>query len=104
MGYVKGVPRLVGWIGPEPDVAPSDVRGFVDDREYVFTGDDILDVSTGQLLSQVAAEPIDALLSTLREKCEPGQSLTLSQYGDLLESTPDTTNGVITQVHPGIWF
>lgn len=105
MGYIRGLPILVGWFGDEPDVDPDDVRGYFLPHEYQFTGTDVLDRDTSTLLSEVAFEPIEELLGVLKEKIAPGTMLTVTTYGDLIMDT-ENENGEIklAKVHKDIWF
>ena len=105
LGYKKGDPYLVGWVGEEPDVDPEEVRGFFLPHEYEFIATDILDIVTQVRLSTVAEEPIDDLLNALTAKNVPLNAVfNVSIYGDVVFTTADETERKITKVHKGIWF
>lgn len=106
LGYVKGDPILVGWLGEEPDVKSDEIRGFIDPRDYIFLGNDIKDAATGQLLSEVATEPIDALLNGLNAwgGLKSGDVIHTTEYSDILFETESGELRKITKSHPGIWF
>lgn len=105
MGYVKGVPILIGWFGDEPDVNPDDIRGYYLPHDYKFTGDDIIDRNTGTFLSSVAKESIQYLLDLLNAKVPAGSNLAVTTYGDLiLDSGDEAKPSKVTQVHKDIWF
>ena len=106
LGYIKGDPFLVGWLGEEPDVKPDDIRGFIDSRAYIFLGNDIRDSVTNDLLSQVAEEPIDILINGLNAwgGLTTGSIINVTEYGDLVFVTEQGETKRITKVHKGIWF
>ena len=105
LGYKKGDPYLVGWLGEEPDVDPEEVRGFLLPHEYEFIATDILDIVTQVRLSTVAEEPIDDLLNALTAKRVPLNAVfNVSIYGDVVFTEADDTERKITMVHKGIWF
>jgi hypothetical protein len=106
LGYIKGDPYLVGWLGEEPDVKPDEIRGFIDSRDYIFEGNDIRDSVTGQLLSEVVDEPIDTLLNGLNAwgGLQVGSVINVTEYGDLVFVTNEGETKLVTHVHKGIWF
>jgi hypothetical protein len=105
LGYKKGEPYLVGWVGEEPDVNPEEVRGFLLPHEYEFVATDIVDIVTQQRLSDVAEEPIDTLLNALTVWGLPLNAVfNVSIYGDVVFTTTSDQERKITKVHKGIWF
>lgn len=105
MAYKHGDPYLVGWLGEEPKQKQDEIRGFFLDGEFTFEGNDIRDVDTEELLSEVADEPIDNLIQALNTWGLPvGSVLNVTIYGELIFETPTGETRNITQVHKGIWF
>lgn len=106
LGYVKGDPVLVGWLGEEPDVQEDEIRGFINSRDYIFEGNDIRDSVTGTLLSEVAEEPIEALINGLNVwgGLSIGSVVNVTEYGDLVFVTDQGETKRITRIHKGIWF
>jgi hypothetical protein len=105
MGYIRGLPILVGWFGDEPDVDPDDVRGYFLPHEYEFTGSDVLDRDTSTLLSEVAVESIEELILQLAASVSPGEQIVATTYGDVILEKEDGSDPVkITKVHKDIWF
>lgn len=106
LGYVHGDPYLVGWLGEEPDVNPEEIRGFIDSRDYIFEGNDVRDSVTGQLLSDVAEEPIENLINGLNAwgGLHIGSVFNVTEYGDIVFVTDDGESKLVTHVHKGIWF
>jgi hypothetical protein len=105
MAYKHGDPYLVGWLGEEPKQKQDEIRGFFLDGEFIFEGNDIRDVDTEELLSEVADEPIDTLIQALNTWGLPvGSVLNVTIYGELIFDTPTGETRNITQVHKGIWF
>jgi hypothetical protein len=106
LGYIKGDPFLVGWLGEEPGVKPEEIRGFIDSRDYIFLGNDLKDSVTNELLSEVAEEPIDILINGINAwgGLEIGSVINVTEYGDLVFITEQGETKRITKVHKGIWF
>jgi hypothetical protein len=105
MGYIQGLAYLVGWFGEEPDVDPNEIRGYYLPYDYRFTGKDVEDLKTGQLLSQVAEEDTAGLISTLSDQIKTGSILNVTTYGDLvLDDGTDSKQVKLARVHKGIWF
>jgi len=105
MGYVKGVPILIGWFGDEPDVHPDDIRGYYLPHDYEFTGADILDMQTGSLLSDSALEDPSSLISELKGKIKPGTVINVTTYGDVVWGPDDDSDLVkLTRIHRDLWF
>ena len=104
MGYIKGLPKMIGWFGPAPDEESSTVRGFVLPREFEFDGSDVRDLESGALLSRNAGEPIMEHLALLAKTVPPGARLNITDYGDLFVPVIDGEPIRITRMHKGIWF
>ena len=104
MGYIKGLPKMIGWFGPAPDEESDTVRGFVLPREFEFTGDDIVDVDSRSFLSKNANEPISDHLAILAEKLDKGARLNITDYGDLFIPVDEGEPKRIIRMHKGIWF
>jgi hypothetical protein len=104
MAYVKGVSRMVGWLGPEPEPHEDEVRGFVVPRDYEFTGRDVRDLGSGRLLTQSSIESVKGILEALSTQLEPNQRLFITDYGDIFKSNADGTVKKLARAHKNIWF
>jgi hypothetical protein len=106
MGYVKGDKVLVGWVGDEPNTNESETRGFFVNHKYEFTGTDVIDIETGNLLSAASEDSTAALINGLNVWGLPiGSRINVSIYGDVVYTDQDTDKEhKITLVHKGIWF
>lgn len=105
LGFKQGVGYLIGWLGDEPDVKPEESRGFYLPHEYEFVPTDIIDVQTGERLSQVAAEPIDWVLDALTKVRLPFNAvLNMTIYGDLVYVRENGEEAKIVTLHKDVWF
>lgn len=106
MGYVKGDKVLVGWVGDEPNTDKQEARGFFVNHKYEFTGTDVIDIETSDVLSSVAEDSIANLINGLKVWGLPdGSRINVSIYGDVVYTDQDTDKEhKITLVHKGIWF
>ena len=105
MGYVKGVPILIGWFGEEPDVNPDDIRGYYLPHDYEFTGSDVKDLQTGRLLSESAKEDTREFVKLLASSLTQGQIFNVTTYGDVVhESDAEEELVKLARIHKDIWF
>jgi hypothetical protein len=105
MGYIKGVPILIGWFGEEPDVNPDDIRGYYLPHDYEFTGDDVRDIVTGNLLLESVSEDVQVLIRLLAAKLEPGAILNVTTYGDVVYEFEAAEKPIkVTRIHKDLWF
>jgi hypothetical protein len=97
---------LVGWVGEEPNIDKDEARGFFVSHKYEFTGSDVIDIETGEVLSNVAEDSVDNLVNGLTVWGLPrGSRINVSIYGDVVYTDPDSEKeSKITLVHKGIWF
>lgn len=104
-GFYKGDPILIGWLKGDPFENSETIRGFKVEHDYVFTGNDIVEVESQAKLTEVAEESVDSLIQALKTWGLPADSmLMLTTYGDLVLLQEDDEPRKITKVHPGIWF
>jgi hypothetical protein len=103
MGYRKGIPYLIGWIGVQQDEETEPV-GFFLDNGYLFLGDDIRDVETGQLLSKVSKEPIDWMMKELSKTMEVDTVFNVTTYGQIVTDNSQGTPVKVLDVHKDVWF
>jgi hypothetical protein len=105
LGFKQGIGYLIGWLGDEPGVKPEESRGFYLPHEYEFVPTDVIDVQTGERLSQVAAEPIDWVLNTLTRHNIPFNALlNMTIYGDLVYVRENGQEQKIVTLHKDVWF
>ena len=105
MGYIKGVPILIGWFGEEPDVHPDDIRGYYLPHDYEFTGSDVKDLNTGSFLSESAKEDTQEFVKLLASFLTQEQVFNVTTYGDVVhESDAEEDPIKLTRIHKDIWF
>lgn len=104
MGYLKGIPKMIGWFGSAPDAYKDSVRGFVLDHEYTFDGSDIIDSQSQAKLSEVASENIDSLIQEISDQVASGEKLLISEFGDIFVPLADGQPQRLTWAHKNVWF
>jgi hypothetical protein len=105
MGYIIGVPILIGLFVEEPDVDPDDIRGYYLPHDYEFTGSDVKDLQTGSLLSESAKEDTKEFVKLLASSLTQGQIFNVTTYGDVVhESDAEEDPIKLTRIHKDIWF
>jgi hypothetical protein len=83
MAHIQGDPHLIGWFGEDPEDDGATIRGFFLNREFELLDNDIQDLETGELLSDVATDETTNLLNTLHQFAETGDLLSITDYGDI---------------------
>lgn len=103
MGFRQGTPYLIGWIGiqQEEETLP---KGFFLDHDFEFTGTDVRDVQSGELLSKTAREPIDWLLDELAKAVPIGSVFNVTTYGQIVFEDFSGEFRKVANVHKDIWF
>ena len=101
MGFVKGQPKLIGWLNALGRSPYEEPEGFLLDHDYLFTGNDVLDVATGTYLSKVAQEPVDVLIAELSKGLSADTHFVVTNYG---QAQLDADTKPVAMVNPGIWF
>lgn len=103
MGFRKGTPYLIGWVGiqQEEEIEP---QGFFLDHGYQFTGDDIRDIETGELLSEVAREPIDWIIRAISAAMKEETVFNVTTYGQIVTEGINGEAVKILDVHKNVWF
>jgi hypothetical protein len=84
MGWVAGRPRLIGYLGPEPEYDESAVRGFIIPRVYHFDSRSVIDSETGNRLEGLDFEGAYALNSSILDKVITGDELRVTTHGDVV--------------------
>jgi hypothetical protein len=104
-GFVDNVPRLLGYLGVEPDDGLA--RGFLTSRFYEVADGRIVDLDSGQVLQDAVPSdlrPRAAELEAAVLASAPAQAgLRLSTYGDLVAITDDGAQRVAV-IEPEHWF
>ena len=103
MGFRKGTPYLIGWLGVQQEEV-SEPQGFFLDHEFEFIGTDIRDVQTGMLLSKVSREPIDWLLDDLATGMPIESVFNVTTYGQIVFEDESGEIRIVTNTHKDIWF
>lgn len=103
MGFRKGTPYLIGWLGVQQEEV-SEPQGFFLDHEFEFIGADIRDVQTGILLSKVSPEPIEWLLDELAAGMPIDAVFNVTTYGQIVFE--DSTGEIrkMANIHKDVWF
>ena len=104
MSHILGDPYLIGWFGEDPDDDGSTIRGFFLNREFELLENDIQDVETGQLLSNVAKAEISTLLSQLHQSAQVGDLLSITDYGDISVADESGNYKRIGNTRNETWF
>jgi hypothetical protein len=104
MGYIKGDKYMIGWLGSEPEGYSNQVRGYVLPQSYTFTGESIIESTSGEDLSEVARQDVGQLITVLSDKIKPGTVLSASDYGDLFVPVDYGDPVRLATAHRGIWF
>ena len=104
MGYIRGIPRMIGWLGEVPDPYKDSVRGFVLPHDYKLQAGDICDTTSGNVLQSVAAEDVTELLATLVVNVSEGEHLQVTEFGDVFVPVDEGLPSRIAWVHKDVWF
>lgn len=104
MGYIKGLPKMIGWFGASPDEASGQVRGFALEHDYLLLENDLKDLSSGAVLSQTAIGNVGSLMSTLSAKIPPGTVLNITDYGDIFLPALEGQPVRLAHAHKDVWF
>lgn len=104
-GFVDNVPRLLGYLGDEPDDGLA--RGFLTAHYYEAADGRIVDLDSGQALQDAVPadrRPQAAQLEEVVLAAAPDRAgLRLSTYGDLVAITDDGAERVAV-IEPEQWF
>lgn len=105
-GYVQGVPRLLGYLGPDP--ADEIARGFLLRHYYDLVDGHLVDLDSGvQLLDAVeddsAREAAGAAERAIAEVAHAGGTIRLTNFGDLIY-IDDQGLRRMAVVTPETWF
>jgi hypothetical protein len=104
-GFVDNVPRLLGYLGDEPDDGLA--RGFLTAHYYEAADGRIVDLDSGQALQDAVPadrRPQAAQLEAVVLAAVPDRAgLRLSTYGDLVAITDDGAERVAV-IEPEQWF
>lgn len=105
MGFKLGQAYLIGWLGESPATSSSNAfQGFVLPHEYIFTRNDVRDLTTGKLLSVDANEGTTGIIQELANKLDEGEIFSATPYGELVLSNDEGEPRLLTRVHKDIWF
>ena len=103
MGFKKGTPYLIGWLGSKATEAPEPT-GFYLDHDFEFLGTDIRDIQSRELLSVMAGEPIGWLLDELARQIPIGSVFNVTNYGKVIFENTKGEAVRIAEVHKDVWF
>ncbi|MGR0319450.1 hypothetical protein [Agromyces sp. ZXT2-3] len=105
-GYVRGVPRLLGYLGPDP--VDEVARGFLLPRFYDLVDDHLIDLDSGVRLQEAvdgdtAQDEAQRLDRAVAEVAHAGGTIRLTNFGDLLYLDDDGMQRIAV-VNPTMWF
>lgn len=104
-GFVDNVPRLLGYLGDEPDDGLA--RGFLTPRYYEVSEGRIVDLDSGVTLDEALGAETRETAQQIQEKvvasAPDNSGLRLSTYGDLVAITDDGAVRVAV-LEPEHWF
>lgn len=104
-GFVDNVPRLLGYLGDEPDDGLA--RGFLTPRYYEVSQGRIVDLDSGVALDDAlgagARDAAQQIQQSVVASAPDNSGLRLSTYGDLVTITDDGAVRVAV-VEPEQWF
>lgn len=103
MGWVEGVPRLIGYLGPEPAVMKDEIRGFLHPEKYQISDGQVISKATGLSLLDAGAENAVATTASILEAATEHDDIYISTYGDIVK-VGDLGIVRILNVAPGFWF
>jgi hypothetical protein len=103
MGYRKGTPYLIGWIGVQQEEETEPV-GFFLDNGYQFTGEDVRDIETGQLLSEAARESTEWIIQELSKSMEVDTIFNVTTYGQIVTDNGSGIAIKVLDIHKDVWF
>lgn len=103
MGFRKGTPYLIGWIGVQQEEVPEP-QGFFLEHEFEFIGTDIRDIQSGALLSKVSKEPIEWLLDKLAFSMPIDSVFNVTTYGQIVFEDETGEIRKVSNVHKDVWF
>lgn len=105
-GYVRGVPRLLGYLGPDPEDEVA--RGFLLPRFYDLVDDYLIDLDSGVRLQEAVdgdagRDEAQRLDRAVAEVAHAGGTIRLTNFGDLLYLDDDGMQRIAV-VNPAMWF
>lgn len=103
MGFRKGTPYLIGWLGVQQEEVPEP-QGFFLENEFEFIGTDIRDFQTGILLSKVSPEPIQWLLDVLAKEMPIDSVFNVTTYGQIVFEDETGAIRKVANIHKNVWF
>jgi hypothetical protein len=103
MGYIKGTAHLIGWLGTQQE-DEKDPLGFFLEHDYEFTGTDVLDIESGQMLTKVATEPVDWIIKALAVGVPMDSTFNVTTYGQIIFYDENGLAHKIADIHNAVWF
>ncbi|MDZ8275717.1 hypothetical protein R2Q81_07105 [Microbacterium aquimaris] len=104
-GFVEGQERLLGYTGEDPEGETA--RGFLVRRFYDIYDGRLIDLDSGSVLSDTVqedcAERARKIEDTVAEAMEPGGTIRVTNYGDVLY-LDETGTRRIAFATPKTWF
>ena len=103
MGWVAGRPRLIGYLGPEPEYDESAVRGFIIPRTYSFDSRSVIDAETGIRLDDLSFDGSEDLNRTILDALKPEDDLRITTHGDVVRVCDEGILRIVTTT-ASAWF
>lgn len=103
MGWVEGVPRLIGYLGPEPTIDDSEIRGFLLAEIFKISEGNVISATSGTSLLECGAIDAVATNSIILSSADENDDIYLTTYGDIVK-VGDSGIVKILNVEPRQWF
>lgn len=105
-GFVHGVPRLLGYLGPDPEGEVA--RGFLLPRYYDLVDEHLVDLDSGVRLLDVIPDDAARAAASAAEQAviqvaHAGGTIRLTNFGDLIYLDDDGLQRIAV-VTPDTWF
>lgn len=103
MGWVEGVPRLIGYLGAEPEVEDDEIRGFLMPEIFKIIDGQVISTGSGTSLLECGAEDASVTNSAIVNATSEHDDIYLTTYGDIVK-VGDSGIVKILHVEPLQWF
>jgi hypothetical protein len=103
LAYVAGRPRLIGYLGPEPEYPQDAIRGFLLPYRFDVSTTGVRCLDTDELLHETAAENAMITTQKLQEISGKGIDFRITTHGDVVR-IGDFGIAVALHVEPSQWF
>jgi hypothetical protein len=103
LAYVAGRPRLIGYLGAEPEYPADAIRGFLLPYRFDVSDAGVRCLDTNELLHETAAQDAMTTTQKLQEVAGTGIDFRITTHGDVVR-VGDFGIEVVVTVAPSDWF